>query len=41
MFEELNRRKMELDTSSPGTPQTKGLAEPVEGTNKEAADKTA
>ena len=41
MFDELNRRKMEFEISSPGTPRIEELVEPVEGANKEAADRTA
>lgn len=41
MFDELNRRKMEMEISSPSTPRIEELAEPVEGVNKESAGKKA
>ena len=34
MFDELNRKKMELEISSPGTPQVHELQEPAEGAEK-------
>jgi Amt family ammonium transporter len=41
LFDELNRRKLEMEISSPGTPRIEELAEPVKGANKEANDKKA
>jgi Amt family ammonium transporter len=41
MFDELNRRKMETEISSPGTPRTEELVEPVDGANKESTEKKA
>jgi Amt family ammonium transporter len=41
LFDELNRRKLEMEISSPGTPQIEELVEPVEGANKEASEKKA
>jgi Amt family ammonium transporter len=41
MFDELSRRKMEMEISSPGTPRIDELVEPVEGANKEATKKKA
>jgi Amt family ammonium transporter len=40
MFDELNRRKMEMEISSPGTPRIEELVERVESAN-EATEKKA
>jgi Amt family ammonium transporter len=34
MFEELNRRRMELAISAPGTPQVESVVAPVDGAEK-------